>query len=766
MRTGDWELSGNKHLFYGVTLASEYGDSQPWMPLREMEERMIEAAEAAGDLYLKAGISQNSRIALGLVTSYYAISYNFPKLYHTYKRLAGVVYSQVPVVDMNDHSLDFSHNIGRFYRVWFHGGAPDELIGAEFVYRARSTVTLEEFGKELSERIRSVLPDKTPIDLVLEDGRPEEPMSWRPNQRRALGPSPLEPVKIKVTPLRPLLTDAVQIRGTPEWFNTFSDSPLTGKGGRGPRYGRTSPQESPRSFVSHHGHGHQRSYSSSVFGSSGSRGVRGSAEYRLTDISFANRIDPSIETDNLVKVDKFSFLQPIRRDRNRSSRDWIKGSGDFTEKNIRVTQLQVERSFPACVARQSVVNRSVFKQSPLEAAVDAVCTWCSVLFRTAVATNGLVALRQAKEPGIGNAAAKVVADCIHSSRVKDMGVTFLKNQRSVAEETFGEYASIGFDNSRMSDEEIRRLQVKLARGIVNFIELLHLLISRNRDLLLAVVEARKEYANAQAAAQNGSGGSKGPGSFKDNVSIGSPEGRKGLFAASMPAPTGIHARTASNSTQSSQLRAISHPAHAHTSSGPIAVTAAKPRSQLSASSVPLTHESPQIRPRKFGTAGSVSVGSLNDKTDSAIAVQSELQRSFVSMTKVLFPNLTTILGDEAPRWLRQCSQDNYFSTYTYRQTDIRMADEICFYSPDDFRSDSESATEEDESFTVSASIVSSAHPALTGFLPEYGSFDGGSVTSRGSIQRVLLQPIKGPDDVGGVLGRTKSADGLSFQQEV
>ena len=70
-------------------------------------------------------------------------------------------------------------------------------------------------------------------------------------------------------------------------------------------------------------------------------------------------------------------------------RDWLRGlSGDFAEKTLRVTQLQVDQAFPACVSRQAVVHRVVFTQSPLEAAVESVCQWCSIIFRTAIATNG------------------------------------------------------------------------------------------------------------------------------------------------------------------------------------------------------------------------------------------------------------------------------------------------------------------------------------------------------------------------------------------
>jgi len=55
MRTGDWNVCGNKNLFYGVTAEAEYNCVSPWISLREIEEEMLEEIEAAGELYLKAG---------------------------------------------------------------------------------------------------------------------------------------------------------------------------------------------------------------------------------------------------------------------------------------------------------------------------------------------------------------------------------------------------------------------------------------------------------------------------------------------------------------------------------------------------------------------------------------------------------------------------------------------------------------------------------------------------------------------------------------
>ena len=92
---------------------------------------------------------------------------------------------------------------------------------------------------------------------------------------------------------------------------------------------------------------------------------------------------------DIIGVNTFSFTQPLP---NRGSRDWLKGSVDFCEKSLRATRLQVGKSLPACATRARVTHREVFHQSPLEASIGAVCGWCSVLFRTAVAANGIAVL--------------------------------------------------------------------------------------------------------------------------------------------------------------------------------------------------------------------------------------------------------------------------------------------------------------------------------------------------------------------------------------
>ena len=328
----------------------------------------------------------------------------YAKLANVYGCLARAVVSQVPPIDASQQQ-EVSISLGRFYRVWFHGGAPDELIGAESVYRTASWVRLDQFGEQLREVIQCIIPDRTPIHLVL-DGRADESSQRNYGGFSRLGPAPLKPVRIKVTPLRPLFAKGAKIRGLPEWFHRYIDEALARapsrqstkrhrggpRGGLGDGMGRvTSP--------GHRGNNLSFSSSASVFASSGSSAsgsmlTRRSSLSKVTDGNRGSNSGSSSAETELVGVDKFGFLQPVHhKDRIKGNKDWWKpASGDFAQKSLKVTQLQVRQFFPACVTRQAVVHRVVFTLSPLEAGVDGVCQWSSVLFRTAVATNGMAVL--------------------------------------------------------------------------------------------------------------------------------------------------------------------------------------------------------------------------------------------------------------------------------------------------------------------------------------------------------------------------------------
>jgi hypothetical protein len=403
LNAGELEAGTTKAAFYGVSLTSEYLTTTPWITLREMEANMLEEAEAAGHLFQKSGIIASSRYMWSLAAQYYAEKYMYGKLTHVYERLARTVVSQVPTIDNTlEQAVNVGIPLGRFYRVWFHGGAPDELIGAEFVYRTPTNMTLTKFGKDLRDVLRCIIPEKTPIHLVL-DGRPEESVQPNPAGFIRLGGAPLEPVKVKVTPLRPVVRNASKIRGLPEWFELYIDNVFSSQSNPRRSMNDNNRKRTNDTDTANRGNGgyhHSRSYSSvpgsSIYSSSGNLAHAASSSGRNMGYSGNDHRNYQFESPmegELVGADKFWFIQSMNKNRSRGTRDWLKGSsGDFAEKSLRVTQLQVRQAFPACISRQAVVHRVVYTQSPLEAAVDNMCLWCAVLFRTSISSNGSAVL--------------------------------------------------------------------------------------------------------------------------------------------------------------------------------------------------------------------------------------------------------------------------------------------------------------------------------------------------------------------------------------
>jgi hypothetical protein len=121
-----------------------------------MEDQMVDEAELAGDLFLRAGIIESSSFSWNLATQFYAQKFNYTKLAIAYRQLERTVVSNVPPIDAS-LPQEVCATLGRFYGVWFHGGAPDELSGVEFVYRTKGGVRLDTFGQELKAVIKSII---------------------------------------------------------------------------------------------------------------------------------------------------------------------------------------------------------------------------------------------------------------------------------------------------------------------------------------------------------------------------------------------------------------------------------------------------------------------------------------------------------------------------------------------------------------------------------------------------------------------------------
>jgi hypothetical protein len=217
--------------------------------------------------------------------------------------------------------------------------------------------------------------------------------------------------------LRPRFDRDIKTRGLPEWFNKYADEAFSGQihlpkheyteNGKRLRKRTESNLSTATGGAGDPGvrlmmtHEHSRSFAATIFSSGGSsvaRAIRQSVRQTVNDADRLSRFNAPQEPE-LSGVDKFCFVQP--KNRSRPKEWWKASTGNFAEKSLRVTQLQVAESFPACVSRQEVVHRLVYLQSPLEAGIDAMCQWCAVLFRTAVATSGMHVLKTNHDPGIG-----------------------------------------------------------------------------------------------------------------------------------------------------------------------------------------------------------------------------------------------------------------------------------------------------------------------------------------------------------------------------
>ena len=74
-----------------------------------------------------------------------------------------------------------------------------------FIYRVPNSVKIRDFASRLESAVRCILPSKTVIDFLLDDGSPTMTARSTGSKRNAvIGGAPIEPLKIKVTPLRPL----------------------------------------------------------------------------------------------------------------------------------------------------------------------------------------------------------------------------------------------------------------------------------------------------------------------------------------------------------------------------------------------------------------------------------------------------------------------------------------------------------------------------------------------------------------------------------
>ena len=223
-----------------------------------------------------------------------------------------------------------------------------------------------------------------------------------------------------------------------------------------------------------------------------------------------------------------------------------------------------------------------------------------------------------------------------------------------------------------------KLQLKLARLIVVFFELLHLLITRNRQILLDVMQERKKAE---------------PPSVPPAISTKSQFRSKSGEVPNMypkrtsgPRSAGSFDASGSNSLQAQHSQQGGSHGRRASNDGKSVISLPRPATGT------LHDARSDDGYRRQGVSRTYSVGdeaqsvmSLNTsnpsnekRTGSAIAVQGELQRAFINMAKALYPKVQGIMQSDTPRWFKQCAQDSYFSLGTYKQTKVPISEEIGF----------------------------------------------------------------------------------------
>lgn len=122
------------------------------------------------------------------------------------------------------------------------------------------------------------------------------------------------------------------------------------------------------------------------------------ASKRMKKVETTNALESEIDSDSF---DTFVFTLPLSS-YSEDRRSSISGDNRrMVEKNLRVTQLKVTRSFPTTVSRLPVISRTVNLVSPLQQNVSTVCSWNSIMFQTILATSKLTVHNEGEFLGHG-----------------------------------------------------------------------------------------------------------------------------------------------------------------------------------------------------------------------------------------------------------------------------------------------------------------------------------------------------------------------------
>jgi hypothetical protein len=248
-----------------------------------------------------------------------------------------------------------------------------------------------------------------------------------------------------------------------------------------------------------------------------------------------------------------------------------------------------------------------------------------------------------------------------------MGTSLLRKNTNIEEEEDDVMQSY----DRLSEDEIKKYQLKLARSLVVFMELIHLLISRNRDLLLDVIQTRKRAEGES-------------GKHSREISMGSfvpfVKNRSNTADISIPGTLGGSGDRSRQGDQGHRRNGSGTNDSVGSSQDDKSredISTAKRLSNADEYASMYSNKRPQSVVTLSEDYSGNTIVSLKDpatervRTDSAIGIQRELQLAFISLAKELYPMIHGIMQSAAPRWLKQCCQDNYFSAYTYRGAKIR-----------------------------------------------------------------------------------------------
>ena len=259
-----------------------------------------------------------------------------------------------------------------------------------------------------------------------------------------------------------------------------------------------------------------------------------------------------------------------------------------------------------------------------------------------------------------------------------MGTVLLRKNSGVQEDDDDILQSY----DRLSEEEVQKFQLKLARSLVVFMELLHLLIARNRDLLLEVVQKRKKMGVSKQTRDMPPSSmhkvsSRGDGSSMQRVtSRGDASSMSSMHNFSGRADSSIHKVSSRGEISLSMSRTPSRGKSRRAGSDnprrlsfPIESTSSREDSSVKTKSSSEDYDPGTVISSKDSAHG--SRGDPTQRTDAAIGIQRELQLAFINIAKDLWPMIQGVMENDAPRWLKECCQDSYFSKYKYRRANIR-----------------------------------------------------------------------------------------------